>query len=55
MWASALQPILFWKGDTAELLLDKVQPKKAREQAQEVIDDPQEAPSSDKGERQMVA
>jgi hypothetical protein len=26
VWASALQPILFWKGDTAVLLEDKEQP-----------------------------
>jgi hypothetical protein len=25
-WASALRPILFWKGDTSDLLIDKVQP-----------------------------
>jgi len=56
VWASALRPILFWKGDTAELLLDAVQPKKARDQAtaEEVPDDDQDAPASDKGERQMV-
>jgi hypothetical protein len=56
VWASALRPILFWKGDTSELLLDAVQPKKARDQftAEEVPDADQDAPSSDKGERQMV-
>jgi hypothetical protein len=56
VWASALRPILFWKGDTAELLLDAVQPKKARDQAtaEDVPDDDQDAPASDKGERQMV-
>jgi hypothetical protein len=26
VWASALRPILFWKGDTATLLMDKEQP-----------------------------
>jgi hypothetical protein len=50
------RPILFWKGDTAELLLDAVQPKKARDQiaTEEAHDDDQDAPASDKGERQMV-
>ncbi|MGL5935946.1 MAG: Ty1/Copia family ribonuclease HI, partial [Cetobacterium sp.] len=30
IWASSLRPILFWKGDTSTLLIDDVQPKKAR-------------------------
>ncbi|MGL5934729.1 MAG: Ty1/Copia family ribonuclease HI, partial [Cetobacterium sp.] len=33
IWASSLRPILFWKGDTSTLLIDKVQPKKARMKA----------------------
>ena len=30
VWASALRPILFWKGNTSTLLTDAVQPKKTR-------------------------
>jgi hypothetical protein len=26
VWASALRPILFWKGDTSDLLINEVQP-----------------------------
>jgi hypothetical protein len=57
VWASALRPILFWKGNTASLLLDIVQPKKARDHdpaEEEATDEQPEAPASDKGERQMV-
>lgn len=28
VWASTLRPILFWKGDTSDLLLDEIQPTK---------------------------
>jgi hypothetical protein len=30
VWASALRPILFWKGDPSTLLVDPIQPKKTR-------------------------
>jgi hypothetical protein len=38
VWASALRPILFWRGDTSNLLLDEIQPtqRKAREIMEEV-------------------
>jgi hypothetical protein len=38
VWASALRPILFWKGDTANLLLDHEQPmpRKPKEVKDEV-------------------
>jgi hypothetical protein len=28
VWASALRPLLFWRGDTSDLLVDEVQPPK---------------------------
>ena len=30
VWASALRPILFWKGDPSTLLVDPIQPEKTR-------------------------
>ena len=39
VWASALRPILFWRGDTSDLLLDDVQPtpRKDKEVMAEVL------------------
>jgi hypothetical protein len=57
VWPSALRPIMFWKGDTAELLLDATQPKprdKPTTQEYEDAEDNQIAPEPDKGERQIV-
>jgi hypothetical protein len=54
VWASALRPILFWKGNPAELLLDVVQPK-PRDRALEQPPELQVATTKDKGERQIVA
>jgi hypothetical protein len=57
VWPSALRPIMFWKGDTAELLLDATQPKprdKSTTQEYEDAEDNQTAPEPDKGERQIV-
>jgi hypothetical protein len=54
VWASALRPILFWKGNPAELLLDIVQPR-PRDRVREQPPELQVATTKDKGERQIVA
>ena len=68
VWASALRPILFWRGDTSNLLLDEVQPtqRKAKEIMEEVHSGQgtngsegeerhtQRAHSSGEGERQNI-
>lgn len=43
VWASALRPILFWRGDTSELLLDETQPtqRKPKDIMAEVMSEPE--------------